>query len=234
VLERARAASITAMVSIGSGKDLASARSATALAERYPFIWATVGVHPHDVKAMSPADWEALDELSTHPRVVGIGETGLDYYYDHSPRPAQREAFERFCVLSKKRDLPVVVHVRDAHPIASTFFAPPAFQAASFTASPEGPKKRAPISTSDSPELLRYRDLQDGKPDSGGRALCPRERLLVETDAPFLARFPCAVAETSLLLSSIPLKFWRKPGRAGRRGRRRSAHNAKACSALTA
>ena len=90
VIDRARAAGVIALVTIGSGRDLASARAAVALAERFPFIWATVGVHPHDVKTIEPSDWAALAALAAHPRVCGIGETGLYYHYDHSPRELQR------------------------------------------------------------------------------------------------------------------------------------------------
>jgi len=147
VLERARAASITAMVSIGSGKDLpAPARRPRSR---------TLSVHLGYRRRASPrregdepGRLGSARRASTHPRVVGIGETGLDYYYDHSPRPAQREAFERFCVLSKKRDLPVVCTSATRIPIArrSSRRRPSSGVIHCFTG---GPKKRAPISTSD-------------------------------------------------------------------------------------
>src|SRR6266404_2016837 len=100
ILARARAAGITAMISIGSGRDLASARAAVALAASEPDIFATVGIHPHDVAHMSEADWGELGSLARQPRVVGVGETGLDYHYDHSPREAQRLAYRRFVALA--------------------------------------------------------------------------------------------------------------------------------------
>src|SRR5262245_19874504 len=77
VLARARAAGLCGMVAIGSGRDLASARVAVALAAEHPDVWATVGVHPHDVGNMTAADWDELDRLARAPRVVGVGETGL-------------------------------------------------------------------------------------------------------------------------------------------------------------
>src|SRR5262245_22779421 len=123
VLGRARAAGIVTMICIGSGRDITSARSAVALAAEEPDIFATVGVHPHDVGHMSEADWEELDRLARAPRVVGIGETGLDYYYDHSPRDAQQAAFRRFLELARTAGKPVVCHIRDAHDDARAILA---------------------------------------------------------------------------------------------------------------
>jgi len=108
VLARARAAGVRRMVVIGAVGDTASAERAVALAERDPDIWATVATHPHDVAQMTPAWWELHERLARHPRVVAIGETGLDYYYDHSPRDAQRAAFVRFLELARAVGKPVV------------------------------------------------------------------------------------------------------------------------------
>src|SRR6185436_3351522 len=96
VLARARAAGVQAFVCVGVGRTLEAPRAAVALAAAEPDVFATVGVHPHDVAAMAEADWATLEEMARAPRVVGIGETGLDYYYDHSPRDAQRAAYRRF------------------------------------------------------------------------------------------------------------------------------------------
>ena len=115
VLARARAAGITTMVCIGSGRDLGAAREAVRLAGVEPDVYAAVGVHPHDVAGMTEADWDELARLARAPRVVGIGETGLDYYYDHSPREAQRAAYRRFIALAREVGRPVISHIRDAH-----------------------------------------------------------------------------------------------------------------------
>src|SRR3712207_5009213 len=85
VLARAREAGLVAMVCIGSGRDITSARGAVALAGREGDIYAAVGVHPHDVARMAESDWSELDGLARGDRVVAVGETGLDYYYQHSP-----------------------------------------------------------------------------------------------------------------------------------------------------
>src|SRR3954451_16635418 len=100
VLARARDAGLVTLVCIGSGRDIASARSAVALAGREADIYATVGIHPHDVARMGEDDWSELGLLATAPRVVGIGETGLDYHYNHSPQDVQQVAFRRFIQLA--------------------------------------------------------------------------------------------------------------------------------------
>src|SRR5256885_14438761 len=99
VLARARGVGVSAFVCIGSGSDRGSARQAVALAAAEGDVFAAVGVHPHDVAAMTEADWSELDGLARAPRVVGIGETGLDYHYDRSPRETQRSAYGRFVAL---------------------------------------------------------------------------------------------------------------------------------------
>ena len=115
VLTRARAAGVEAFVCVGVGRTLEAPRAAVALAAAEPDVFATVGVHPHDVGGMAEADWATLEELARQPRVVGIGETGLDYYYDYSPREAQQAAYRRFVAMARAAGLAVVSHVRDAH-----------------------------------------------------------------------------------------------------------------------
>lgn len=112
VIQRALEADVKKMVLIGTG--LASSQRAVALAEQHPFLWATVGLHPHDAKEMTDDLLTAFDELSRHPKVVGWGEIGLDFYYEHSSREEQRNAFIEQIRLAKKRQLPLVIHTRDA------------------------------------------------------------------------------------------------------------------------
>ncbi|MBE9507189.1 MAG: TatD family hydrolase [Chloroflexi bacterium] len=113
VIERAREAGLVAIVNIGT--DLASSRAAVALAEKYDFIYAAVGVHPHDAKTVTPVVLEELRALVRHPKVLAIGEIGLDYYRDLSPRPVQRRAFADQLALAAELALPVVIHSREAH-----------------------------------------------------------------------------------------------------------------------
>src|SRR5687768_3719213 len=115
VLSRARAAGVKRIIVIGAVGDPTSAERAVALAERDAYVWATVATHPHDVKLMTSDWWATHERLARHPRVVAIGETGLDYYYDHSPRDVQQAAFRRFLELAHAVGKPVVCHIRDAH-----------------------------------------------------------------------------------------------------------------------
>lgn len=114
VLARARAAGVR--VIINPGVDLASSRRAIALAEKEPDVYAAVGVHPHDATAVDEAALEALRDLAAHPKVVAIGEIGLDFYRDLSPRDRQQWAFERQLDLAAELGLPVIVHCREAWP----------------------------------------------------------------------------------------------------------------------
>ncbi len=112
VIARARAAGMVAILNMGA--DLESSRASVALAQQYDFIYAAVGVHPHDAKTLTPTALEELRALARHPKVVAMGEIGLDYYRDLSPRPVQRQAFADQLALAAELGLPVVIHSRDA------------------------------------------------------------------------------------------------------------------------
>lgn len=99
---------------IQSGTDAASSRRAVELAERFPSVWATVGFHPHDAQTLDDAGKALIEQLTAHPRVVGVGEAGLDYHRDHSPRAVQMEVFRWHIDLARSVGLPLVVHTRDA------------------------------------------------------------------------------------------------------------------------
>jgi TatD DNase family protein len=112
LLERAREAGLEAVVSIGTRVD--DSRAAAALAASHPLVYASAGIHPHSAEDASDEAFADLREIAAQPRVVAIGETGLDYHYDNAPRAAQRRAFERHLELAAELDLPVVVHAREA------------------------------------------------------------------------------------------------------------------------
>ncbi len=113
VLNRALEAGVRSL--INPGADLKSSQAALDLAERFDGVYAAVGVHPHGAKTLDDAALDELRRLAQHPKVVAIGEIGLDYYRDRSPRPVQRRAFERQLDLAGELGLPVIVHDRDAH-----------------------------------------------------------------------------------------------------------------------
>ncbi len=99
---------------INAGSDMPSSRKSVELAEKYPYIYAAVGVHPHEAKSLTENDISELKQLSANNRVVAIGEIGLDYHYDLSPRDVQRSAFAQQISLAKEVGLPFVVHEREA------------------------------------------------------------------------------------------------------------------------
>lgn len=112
-IARMREGEVAACVCVGS--DLPSSQRCIALAEQYDFIWAAAGVHPHEAKD-APADYiDRLRALLRHPRVVALGEIGLDYYYDLSPRDTQKRVTQEQLDLACETDMPVIFHIRDAH-----------------------------------------------------------------------------------------------------------------------
>jgi len=191
VLARARAAGVRRIVVIGAVGEPESAERAVALAERDPDIWATVATHPHDVARMTPAWWAVHERLAGHPRVVAIGETGLDYYYDHSPREDQKAAFARFIELARAAQKPVVCHIRDAHDDARAILVAGGVTECvihCFTGTPDNARAYADlgyyVSFSGIVTYKTAQPLRDAVP------LVPRERLLIETDCPYLAPIP--------------------------------------------
>jgi TatD DNase family protein len=191
VLTRARAAGVEAFVCVGVGRTLEAPRAAVALAAAEPDVFATVGVHPHDVGGMAEADWATLEELARQPRVVGIGETGLDYYYDHSPREAQQAAYRRFVAMARAAGLAVVSHVRDAHEEAAAILREEqAGDGVIHCFSGGVTEARAYL---DLGQYLSFSGILTFKNAGDLRevaAKLPLDRLLIETDSPLLAPVP--------------------------------------------
>lgn len=113
VLERASKAGVHAILTIGF--DLETSRGAIDLAERHENVYATVGIHPHDAKNLTDETLQILRNLVNHPKVIALGEMGLDYYRDLSPRPIQKTAFEQQLDLAEELNLPIVIHNREAY-----------------------------------------------------------------------------------------------------------------------
>lgn len=113
VVARALAAGVSLILNVGA--DMGSSARSVALAEKYSGIYAAVGMHPHDAKDMRETDYTQLEQWTKHPRVVAIGEIGLDYHYDLSPRPVQKEVFLRQLDLARKTGKPFIIHEREAH-----------------------------------------------------------------------------------------------------------------------
>jgi len=188
VLTRAREAGVTGMVTVGS--DLASSRTAVDLAQRNPDIYAAVAIHPHAASSVGADALSDLRSLAARPKVVAIGETGLDFGGRSAPVEAQREAFLAHLALSRERRLPVIIHCRDAHREVLAMLAETrtAVIMHAFSGSVEIARECAArgffISLA-GPVTFHNADL----PVQVAREV-PADRLLVETDAPVLAPHP--------------------------------------------
>ncbi len=112
VIARAREAGLTAMVAIGNGDGPPELDAGVRLAEQYPFLYATIGIHPHEARLASDHAYGEMERLAKNPKVIAWGEIGLDYYYDHSPRDVQQQVFIRQMELAGAAKLPIVIHCR--------------------------------------------------------------------------------------------------------------------------
>jgi len=192
VLARARAAGIGAFLNISTRQR--EWADVIATAERESDVWATVGIHPHEADEHADLGEAILLEATKHPRVIGIGETGLDYYYDHSDRAVQQDLFRTHIRVARETGLPLIIHTRDAEDdtarILTEEMALGAFPALihCFTASADFGEKvlelGLTISISGIVTFKNAKDLQ------AFVATIPQDRLLVETDSPFLAPIP--------------------------------------------
>ena len=192
VLERARAAGVSTMLNISTRErewgDIIAA------AERESDVWATVGIHPHEADDHAHIDTDKLVAMAAHPRVIGIGETGLDYYYDHSDRAQQQRSFRAHIAAARETGLPLIVHTRDAEEDTASILRDEMGQGAfpgvihCFTASDEFADIALElgfyISISGIVTFKNAKALQDTA------SRIPADRLLVETDSPFLAPVP--------------------------------------------
>jgi len=113
-VDRARSAGVARMLAIGSGYGFDSAQRAVTVASRHSDVWASVGLHPHDAALWTPERWEQLLTLAAEPCVVAIGEMGLDFHYDNSPRDVQRDVFRRQIAAAKSMNKPIIIHDRDS------------------------------------------------------------------------------------------------------------------------
>ena len=213
VLERARAAGVETMLNISTRKS--EWDSVIGVAERESDVWASVGIHPHEADAHPDVQTATLVDRAAHPRVVGIGESGLDYYYDHSDRERQRASFRAHIAAARETGLPIIVHTRDAeddtHAILADEMGKGAFTGVihCFTASQDFADKALDlglfVSISGIVTFKNAKDLQES-----AKAI-PADRLLIETDSPFLAPVPhrgrpcepAFVADTARFLAAL-------------------------------
>ncbi len=191
---RAQAAGVGRMITIGSGYGAESLKRAARVAERHEGVWATVGVHPHDAKGWTEDSELALRELSRHRRVVGLGEMGLDFHYDNSPRDTQRAVFRRQVRLALELGMPIVIHDRDSDgEVLRILEEERAFAGAGvlwhcFTGNvlemQEIVERGGLVSI---PGIVTFKNAQITR--DVARAV-PEDRYLIETDSPFLTPVP--------------------------------------------
>lgn len=192
VVARAREVGIGTMLTIGTS--LERFPGVLAVAERYPDVWCSVGVHPHEAEKEGQGTPDRLIELARHPKVVGIGETGLDYFYEHSPRQQQIDSFRAHIAASRATGLPLIVHTRDADQdtadILSEEYAKGAFPGLihCFSSTRVVSEKAVELGFS-----ISISGIVTFKPAEDLRTIVrdlPLDRLLVETDSPYLAPVP--------------------------------------------
>ncbi|MDZ4306654.1 TatD family hydrolase [Allopontixanthobacter sp.] len=192
VLQRARAVGVGGFLNISTKQS--EWHDVIATAEREPDVWASVGIHPHEADAHADLGADALRNASVHPKVIAIGETGLDYYYDKSDREVQKALFRMHIGIARETGLPIIIHTRDAEDDTANILTEEMKQRAfpalihCFTASAGFAHKvldlGLTISLSGIVTFKNARELQEIA------AQIPADRLLVETDSPFLAPVP--------------------------------------------
>lgn len=194
VIERAVAAGVEHMVAIGSGDGPPDLEAGIRLADRYPSIYATIGVHPHDASNATDESYRRLAELAGHAKVIAVGEIGLDYHYDHSPRGVQRDVFVEQMRIARDARKPIVIHTRsawdDTIALLREHWAPSGLGGIIHCFS-EGPREAEQalaigfhISFAGIVTFPKATGIQEAA------RITPANRLLIETDAPYLAPVP--------------------------------------------
>jgi TatD DNase family protein len=194
-IARAQAARVAAILAVGQvGERWADMEASLALAERHTFVWASVGLHPHDARFFDDETAARMRETAAHPRVVAWGECGLDYYYDNSPRDAQRRAFREQLRIARALDLPVIVHSRDAADETLEILADeidPAGAGGVFHCfSYDLEVARRVVALGYCVSFSGIVTFKTAEAIQAAAAALPLDRILVETDSPFLAPVP--------------------------------------------
>ena len=186
VLENARAAKVSRFITVGCDED--SSRAAIKCANQFDDVWASVGLHPHE----AVHGVETILQLISSPRVVAIGEAGLDYYYEHSARDEQKIAFAAQIQLAHQYHLPLIIHTRDAwddtFDILQAEGTPEQTIFHCFTGGPDEARRCLDIGAFLS--FSRIVTFKTAKDVAEAATLCPLDRILVETDSPYLAPVP--------------------------------------------
>jgi len=200
VIARARQAGVRTMVAIGNGDGPPKFDAGIHLAEQYPFMFATIGVHPHEARLADDASYHEMARLAQHPKIIAWGEIGLDYFYDHSPRETQKQVFARQMELATAAKLPIVIHCRpsdgsdnaweDCLGMIKDHWAPNGLGGIlhCFTGNAAQAKRALDmgfmISFAGNVTFPKAQQIRDAALE------VPVDRMLIETDAPYLAPVP--------------------------------------------
>jgi TatD DNase family protein len=216
VIERAHAQGVRGFVVPGTRLD--DAPQAVAIAQRHDDVWAAVGFHPHEAKDCDDAAFAEVERLAREDRVVAIGEAGLDYHYMHSPREIQREVFMRHIALAKKLDLPIIIHNRESTEDLVDLLSSAEARGArgilhSYTESVEIARKLIDLGYFISfSGIVTFRSADALR--EVARAL-PGDRVLIETDTPFLAPVPFRGRENEpayvVKVAELLASLWQRP-----------------------
>ena len=200
VIARAREAGVQTIVAIGNGDGPEEVDCGIRLAEKYDFIYATLGIHPHEARLANEAAYQNMERLARHPKVIAWGEIGLDYYYDHSPREVQKEVFLRQMELAAAAKLPIVIHCRpsdgsdnaweDCLGLMREHWAPKGLGGILHCFTGNWPQAKSAldmgfmISFAGNLTFPKAQQIRDAALE------VPLERMLIETDSPYLAPVP--------------------------------------------
>jgi TatD DNase family protein len=191
VLQRAWDTGVRKILTIGNGNGPDQMGCGIPISEAHDWIYTSVGVHPHDASKVEERHYALMENLSKHPRVLAIGETGLDYYYDNSPRDVQREVFCRQLRLARKLDLPVIVHTRDADEDTEKILKEEAPSRGVLHCFTSGEKlARIALSIGFLVSFSGIVTFPRAQPLAELTRQLPADRILIETDCPYLAPVP--------------------------------------------
>ena len=192
VIERARAAGVTGMLGISTRAS--EWDEVVGLAEREPDIWASVGIHPHEADSHEEISTAKLVERAAHPRVIGIGETGLDFYYNKSDRDRQRASFRRHIAAARETQLPIIIHTREAEEdtlsILRQEMEAGAFPGVIHCFTASDAFGRAALDLGLYISFSGIVTFKNAKDLAATAETLPQDRILIETDSPFLAPVP--------------------------------------------
>jgi TatD DNase family protein len=199
-IERAYDAGVRALLAIGNGDGPDDLACAIPFAERYPWIYASVGVHPHEARLLTPAHLANMERLARHPRVIAIGEIGLDYHYDHSPRDVQQQVLRQQLEVAASVKLPILIHCRPSQGSANAWddllailgeqWAPTGLGGVMHCFTGDLPQAQASLDLGFTLSFAGNISYPKAQNIRDAAAMVPLDRFFLETDCPYLAPSP--------------------------------------------